>query len=352
MSDKTTVVASCQEPEATVAALDARVRVAARRSVAAMHAVGRLGRGVDAVAARPQRLDGVQDREEHEDGPEEEAESNGGLEGAAGRRGAAVGGSGEDGEGDGAGEPEDGGDDEEGDRGEAVEDARVVEGHEADVGQDEEGPDRVEDHEVDNVGRAGAVAIAPAPPVVEDGGDCAVVVSIATGNGKDLAWEGERREAGDGAGAGRLGGKMGGIVRLSRTVGGQAELHDGEDGCHDVGDGHETGNGHFDCRVWGSGLPRCGCWSLGAKARCWFAGRHEGGRQRSKVVGCKIEKRVCEAKDKMLSTQAANGGGITKLLRQAPWASQAGKEGQRFLVSPGEPRPRVVRDSSQKSGPE
>lgn len=69
------------------------------------------------------------------------------------------------GEGDGAGEPEDGGDDVEYEGGELVEDARHVDGGNADVGEDEQRPDRVEDHEVNDRRRVARVGV-PEPPMV------------------------------------------------------------------------------------------------------------------------------------------------------------------------------------------
>lgn len=72
---------------------------------------------------------------------------------------AAVGHADEDGEGDGAGEPEEHGDGLEGQGGEAVEDAGEVERGDADVGKHEQRPDAIEQHKVDPVRRGAAPAV-------------------------------------------------------------------------------------------------------------------------------------------------------------------------------------------------
>lgn len=103
-----------------------------------MHLRIRKGARLDGVAAaRPQRLDRVDDDQNAEQGPQEEAERNGGLDGAAVVVVAAVEGTTDiDGQGNAAGEPKDHGDPFEGERGEAVENAGVVEGGQTDVQQD------------------------------------------------------------------------------------------------------------------------------------------------------------------------------------------------------------------------
>lgn len=111
---------------------------------------GRLRVGTDVVTAAPEGVEGVDDGEDGEEDPEEEAKRNGGLARAAVRVGPAMPGAADgDGQGDGAGEPEDGGQGVEDQRGQAVEQARQVQRRQPDVRQHQQRPHRVEDHEVD-----------------------------------------------------------------------------------------------------------------------------------------------------------------------------------------------------------
>lgn len=178
-----------------------------------------MGTGTRGVATGLHSLDAIKDHEEEEDCPaeiesvygcgnsrsksnlpQEETKRDSGLDGPAPAVPMAPGHADEDGQGDGAGEPEDHGDNLEAQGSETVEDARHVEWCEADICEHEQGPDRVEQHEVDAVRR-------PAPgPIV------AIVV---------------------------------GAVVEADDVGCKAEFYYGEDDSHDMGDGDETEGHHL-----------------------------------------------------------------------------------------------------------
>lgn len=99
------------------------------------------------VSAAAQERQGIDENEEGEESPDEEAERNRRLGRAAVSVAVASWGAPVRGKGDGAGEPEDHGDPFEGQRHDAVEEARIVERRKEEVGEQQQGPDRVEDHE-------------------------------------------------------------------------------------------------------------------------------------------------------------------------------------------------------------